>query len=221
MDVEKTEVANSKSIQTDEYEYWSEAHQGFPWYMDEEDIRDEKADVQKLVESSFKRAHFTPDFPKLNREAEHYIFVYGTLKRNKSNHRVIEKNSRYVTTAFTADKSFIMKETKGGHIPVVLGTLGDKDQSQAARVQGEVYLVPTSMMERLDEFEQNGVLYRRAKLCVNTADKQRFIAWTYLGIKTAWINDVNLGWAPKWTTKKDKDFHYYCYAGLPLANNRG
>lgn len=193
---------------------WSDTHQGFPWYMDEGPMADQKEDLSKMLDGAWDRQHFTPDFPKLQRFAEHYVFVYGTLKKGKGNHQKINHGGcRYVADGFTHEKTFRMKETKG-RIPVVLGTFGDKDQTDAHRISGELYLCDTDVIPDLDGFEQNGVLYRRTKLRIQSG-ADLIPAWIYLGIKTAWHGD-SLTLCPQHVSKKDEKLTYYSYAGLPL-----
>lgn len=194
---------------------WSDTHQGFPWYIDEEPQKEQTDDVVKLLDNAWERMHFTPDFPKLQRFAEHYIFVYGTLKSGKINHKKIKHSGcRYVADGFTHDKTFQLKETRGG-IPVALGTFGDRDQSNSHRIAGELYLVDTDVVPDLDGFEQNGVLYRRGKMRIMVG-ADLVPAWMYLGLKNAWSNEKDLTFSPHHTSAKDKTLTYYSYAGTPL-----
>lgn len=197
---------------------WSEEHQGFPWYMEEEAVVDQKWDVTTLVEKGVDRMDYTPDHVQLCKQLEHYVFVYGTLKRNKCNARVIEnKHCAYLADAFTVDKSFLLKETTS-HIPVLLSTWGQNDQKDSKQIKGELWLMRTPQISRLDQFEQNGVLYKRIKTMV-AVEQERVAAWTYAGIKTAW-NDTGsnsvLRNCPHFKKSKDPSVEYYTYVGGPV-----
>lgn len=206
---------NSLKSTEDQEGVWSEEHQGFPWYMEEDAVVDQKWEVESLAEKGVDRADFTPDHAFLCKQLEHYVFVYGTLKRSKANNRIIEnKNCAYIADAFTVDKTFILKETTG-NIPVLLSTWGHNDQSASKQVKGELWLVRTPMISRLDQFEQNGVLYKRIKTMV-AVENERTPAWVYAGIRTAWSetgSNSSLRPCPHFKKSKDPSVEYYTYVG--------
>jgi gamma-glutamylcyclotransferase (GGCT)/AIG2-like uncharacterized protein YtfP len=197
---------------------WSEEHQGFPWYMEEEAVVDQKWEVTALAEKGLDRSDFTPDHALLCKQLEHYVFVYGTLKRGKVNNRVIDnKNCVYIADAFTTDKSFLLKETQGS-IPVLLSTFGQNDQKDSKLVKGELWLMRTPQIPRLDQFEQNGILYKRIKTMVSV-EQNRLPAWTYAGIKNAWSDTgshSSLKLCPHFKKSKDPSVEYYTYVGGPV-----
>jgi gamma-glutamylcyclotransferase (GGCT)/AIG2-like uncharacterized protein YtfP len=75
-------------------------------------------------------------------QQQHLIFVYGTLKRDNRNHRIL-KDSMFVGDATTVPK-FTMYSN--GVFPALLST-------PQFHIKGEVYSVSTDMLNRLDCFE--------------------------------------------------------------------
>lgn len=85
----------------------------------------------------------------------HRVFVYGSLKRDFEHHSVIRGARLVLERATVAGRLYVA----GRYPAVVLGGTG--------RVYGEVYVVTTEQLERLDEFEDVPHLYQRS---VATAD---------------------------------------------------
>lgn len=94
-----------------------------------------------------------------------YLFVYGTLKKNKSNHNLL-KNAEFIGEAF------------------VFGTLYDLNVGFPAlvetgnnKVYGEIYKIDDSLIESLDQFEGfhnddiDNSLYIRKSINVNHNNK--------------------------------------------------
>lgn len=93
----------------------------------------------------------------------HSVFVYGTLKSGKSNHKCLEGSA------------FLMKATARGILldngwyPMMIP--GD------GVVHGEVYKVDDSTMARLDRLEGHPHVYRRERI---TLLDPKVTVWTYL-----------------------------------------
>lgn len=207
------------NVDTDPWEdMWPDPHGGFPWYMDEDSVDEQAARLIDPLDRALDTESFTKDMPDLSLWEDHYLFVYGTLKRNKSNHRVLDnKNCRYLADCYTADPHFVLKETRGG-IPVALGLWGTNDKS-AKRIKGELYLVKTSEIRKLDVFEQNGVIYKRLKMRLAIprpkGTDELATGWMYLGLKHAWADsNESLVTCPSYDRKrKDKVEAFYTYTG--------
>jgi gamma-glutamylcyclotransferase (GGCT)/AIG2-like uncharacterized protein YtfP len=203
-------------------ELWSDEHQSFPWWMSDDDISEQKWDFSANYGAKISDANiYTQDMPALARHEFQYLFVYGTLKKGKSNHVHLTKDAEFICQAHSHDTCFTLRETSAGRIPVMLSHFGERRQPEFARVKGELYLVKTKKIAFLDVFEQNGVLYRRIK--ARFVHKGfSFAAWVYLGVKKTWEEDRSLLWCPKFTAKKDKTFEYYDYTGVDkLAKGKG
>ena len=97
------------------------------------------------------------------------VFVYGTLKKGKSNHDLL-RGAKFLNTAeLMGAKMYSL-----GHYPAI--KVGD------GRIHGEVYEVPTQeIMDRLDRLEGHPVFYRREIVTLCTRQE----AWTYFLVESA------------------------------------
>lgn len=99
------------------------------------------------------------------------VFVYGTLKRLHSNHRLLESNN--ITDTEYLGRARIIGPYRMldlGNFPGVQETTGIGNKA----IYGEVYAIGPNTLEALDILEGNGNFYTRHK--VVTAFKN---AWMY------------------------------------------
>lgn len=109
------------------------------------------------------------------------IFVYGTLKRGHSNHRLLA-GAKFLGEA-TLDGAHVLLDAG---FPVCV-----KMPTGAGVVTGEVFEVTREQLIRLDQLESEGRMYHRRKRKVTYAQgKGR--AWVYLGDKNYW-RGTNIG----------------------------
>jgi gamma-glutamylaminecyclotransferase len=113
------------------------------------------------------------------------VFVYGTLKAGRSNHRLLA-TATFVGQGATV-KSFRMGDCG---FPVLLES--KKDRLGCARVQGEVYEVDDATIERLDALEAEGRMYRREVHKIELASGRRVKAFVYIGTAAAWKRRLDL-----------------------------
>ena len=90
------------------------------------------------------------------------VFVYGTLKQGGHYHDFLKYARLLVSDALTAEASFKMEQFKfdadGGALsPGVKG-------NGTARVIGEVYEVDESLLQKLDDLEEVGILFERIQV---------------------------------------------------------
>lgn len=71
-----------------------------------------------------------------------YVFVYGTLRKNESNHYLLKEATLIARKAWTSGRLF---DTGLGY-PALKESMND-------RVYGELYLVSDEQLHRLDELE--------------------------------------------------------------------
>lgn len=83
----------------------------------------------------------------------HTVFVYGSLKRGGMRHDVL-KDCKFLGTAKLP--GFKLYEVVGADFPCIVEMPGYE-------VEGEVYEIPESMLEVLDNIEAEGVLYYRER----------------------------------------------------------
>jgi gamma-glutamylcyclotransferase (GGCT)/AIG2-like uncharacterized protein YtfP len=102
----------------------------------------------------------------------HYLFVYGTLKRGKSNSR------------FLKDQTFIGKDTLTGNykmfnmnVPFIV----QSDKYPINTLRGELYSVTSSALKEIDKLEGHPYLYRRSPINVVLDNEETvYISETYL-----------------------------------------
>ena len=99
---------------------------------------------------------------------EHYVFVYGTLRRGHHNHDLI-RNSRFVGTYNTGP----------GYTKLIRGLPFLLEDYDGPGTEGEVYAVTNLTMALLDRLEGHPHWYQRKRIPVqNNVDN--LIAWCYL-----------------------------------------
>lgn len=87
------------------------------------------------------------------------VFVYGTLLRGESNHGAFLSGSRFVCHAELPGYGLYNVEDYPGAVP-----------EESKRVKGEVYEVDQATLRRLDWLEDEGDLYTRREVTVETAE---------------------------------------------------
>jgi gamma-glutamylcyclotransferase (GGCT)/AIG2-like uncharacterized protein YtfP len=111
----------------------------------------------------------------------HRVFVYGTLKRGRSNHALLQ-TSRFLGEAATL-KTYWMITT--GAFPVVLDAVPADFGPPPLAVAGEIYRVDDATLEQLDLLEREGRSYLRKVTDVSQGCR-KVQAHIYLGIADYW-----------------------------------
>lgn len=88
--------------------------------------------------------------------AEHFVFVYGSLKRGHGNHRLLY-NSEFFGTFSTERSCYNMFSF--GYFPGVYELPSGSNNGWF--IEGEVYKVDNRTLNRLDCLESNGSFYTR------------------------------------------------------------
>lgn len=158
----------------------------------------------------------TPDMPELNRSRSHYVFVYGTLKRNGGNNKYLGP-SVYLGRAWTKVRCLKMYTDKL-NCPVVFFT----SQSDGHAIQGEVYLCTPTVIRELDLLEANGEYYKRRAILVETEDGRDLKAFMYFGLKEQ-FSEKELTKCSLFTRKKTNKTYYsytpnYTLKGIERVN---
>jgi gamma-glutamylcyclotransferase (GGCT)/AIG2-like uncharacterized protein YtfP len=121
-----------------------------------------------LVEDLMRRKNDnTPDFYDLKLRQNHFVFVYGTLKKGDRNAFLLD-GCPYIGEGYIAVKGFNMKLNPFGHFPIIFDSKG-KD---AEHIWGEVYVVDARKIAELDRLENNGAMYKRQPLWVWLEDQR-------------------------------------------------
>lgn len=151
---------------------------------------------------------YTPDMWQIQQHALHLVFVYGSMMTGHRQNVLLE-NSERGGTAFTVRDYAMVKKSLGlASFPIAFKVGQNNDQfygwMKAAKVRGEVYLVPYTDLITLDNQMQNGVQFRRRKVWVKipffrmfrtkyednfpVPDEQALFVWMYTGIQSYWLN---------------------------------
>jgi gamma-glutamylcyclotransferase (GGCT)/AIG2-like uncharacterized protein YtfP len=147
----------------------------------------------KLLQRQFK----TPDFASLRMFKEIPVLCYGVDMTNGEAHHLL-KGANYYGKGHTVSNKFLMKE--GPRYPVVF-EVGESNLHKN-KIRGEVYGVDVRHIHMLDEFFDNGRIFKRTKRNIfmegdappgtrklNTAFTTP--AYIYLGRTVHW-KDVNM-----------------------------
>lgn len=125
----------------------------------------------------------------------HRVFVYGTLRRGRSNHSLLEM-SRFAGEAATL-KTYWMITT--GVFPIVLDAVPAEFGFPPLAVAGEVYHVDDAILAQLDHLEREGRSYDRKVTDVYEAG-HKVQAHIYIGVADYWHHRR----LPAWTIQNKR-----------------
>lgn len=103
-----------------------------------------------------------------NGKRNHYLFVYGTLKRGHCNHYLLE-GCEFLGNAETKEKYALYE----AGIPYLV------KGKKVSHVKGEVYKVPEYVLKQIDRLEGHPFFYKREKAKVVLKDGKEIDAWIY------------------------------------------
>lgn len=164
----------------------------------------------QLADSLEAISYFTQDVPLLECYENHYVFVYGTLKRNGPRHEILKDTpgTKWCGVGVTVDDRYDLlindPEEFNGVFPIAFDRVS---RQRDAKIKGEVWLVPTNLLIRLDQIEGNTYMFEREKRGIWVGQK-RIMAWVYLGLKGFW-NTYTLHDMPMWLDERKRKFHCF------------
>lgn len=151
---------------------------------------------------------FSPDIPALEQFDDHLLFVCNEWQKRHPKHELIQPNAAFLAIALTVSDKFTMWKKKLGKESFAI-PLEEKSRrdglAKRAKIRGEVYLVPTSTILRLDRETKNGVQFQRKKIEVAMAYRELmkderdswFVeriatanCWFYQGVKPYWDDHI-------------------------------
>ena len=119
----------------------------------------------------------------MNADPDHtLLFVYGTLKRDYSNHALLTSALFVGEAATTEMYGFYLgpDEYAPGEPKIPFLLAKPKVGDSAVHVRGEVWEVDSSTLAQLDELEGHPDWYQRKKITVSHVSGKSVSAFTYL-----------------------------------------
>ena len=111
----------------------------------------------------------------LDKEESHYVFVYGSLKRNYWNNRLLQ-NETFIAEGTTLFPDFKMYD--GGYPVVAWDNPGNHS---GAFVSGELWRVSDQGLQSCDYLEGHPSFYKRQSVPVILENDVTVNAWMYIG----------------------------------------
>ncbi len=136
-----------------------------------------------------EKASCTWDVAELNQFDRHYVFTYGTLMTNGSNNKLIGNvgRNKFIGAAVTDydkfDMAIAVTKEPQHRFPVALINSGDTERYH--RIKGELFLVTTETLLKMDKLEQNYYMYYRNKENILIGNN-KVEAWMYIGMDGFW-----------------------------------
>jgi gamma-glutamylcyclotransferase (GGCT)/AIG2-like uncharacterized protein YtfP len=184
----------------------------------QEEFEEEVEEFSKWMQATLDDHFYTFDMPEIAKTTEHYVFTYGTLKEGFCrNHVLTGHNSRLLGRGYTLDQDFLMYRMNRRYgFPIACRT---DFTSLNGHIEGEVWLVPTSVLVQLDFIESNGMMYYRERVPIgivtqDTGKHARVDAWMYIGVNSYWREKIGLKdiiLMDQYKKNSDPKFKYYMF----------
>lgn len=143
---------------------------------------------EDFIENSLLETKYTPDVASLENSFQHYIFTYGSLKRNYVRHEILE-HTKYIGLGQTEFDNYLLYNYKPNNTNGFPICIKDATDRFSGRIQGEVFLVPTETIYELDQIESNGLMYKREYIPIIFIHKGKYykrFMFTYTGLDSFW-----------------------------------
>lgn len=170
-----------------------------------------------LLEKADENVRNTPDMWKLAKYEFQNVFIYDAMQLGYPKHELINEGILQLI-AFTVDPYVLWRWNgtpwkKESHpdsfkkigeekFPIPLNT--SFQGIPAAKIKGELYSIPSSLLAKLDKEKQNGVQFirRREKLVIpyrlkgdeGTLRVDFIKAWMYVGVPSFWEPHLDAGY---------------------------
>jgi gamma-glutamylcyclotransferase (GGCT)/AIG2-like uncharacterized protein YtfP len=166
------------------------------------------SDFKKVLQETGK---FTRDVPYLNQFQNHFVFVYGTLKRGNRRADLLKRSTKNqfcgigVTESTNYDLLLTVDSVDpNANYPIAFDM---KTEGRSAKVKGELWLVDTNTLLQLDKIEANGYLFDRVWVNIQVG-KEIIPSYMYVGVKGFWKFQETLLDLPI-LKENGKPYHFY------------
>jgi gamma-glutamylcyclotransferase (GGCT)/AIG2-like uncharacterized protein YtfP len=129
----------------------------------------------------------TPDYEALQDAPGWPFFEYGELKNNMPMHKDVLWGLSPRRIGYTTQQIPLwMWNDNHTAYPVAVNIIPSHHPVRRSRVQGELYVIPTTRIPHLDNFRLNGVEFHRKEISVTLNDDNTIKAFAYIGNKDHW-----------------------------------
>ncbi len=126
----------------------------------------------EMIKASAERNRFTPDIATLEQAASQRVFVYNEMKHGHRSQAFLPEDLVTRDATCYTDNYFVLHKKQLGQASLAVATDGDMWPmpcgaiADRARIQGELYVVPSPHMTILDTYHQNTLEFERRRIRV-------------------------------------------------------
>lgn len=137
----------------------------------------------------------------------HYVFVYGSLRKGLSNHKLL-LSSEFIDE-FTSEEDFQMIYYKTKKFPYLLNDF--IINLPTTKIKGEIYKISDNVLRRLDSLESHPDLYKRTLHKFKNQKGDILDALIYILVKPEIILFVKNEITENYFLAETGDWLDYCY----------
>ena len=132
-------------------------------------------DIRKMNADNKLAVRYSPDFPWLVDQGEHLVFVVDGLQHGCEHHHFLG-NSEYGCRAYTEAGFECYRHPLTDTVIPLYGAREPEliDKLYFARIKGEVHVVPTKRIPKLDTWMLNTVQFKRIRINVLAPERDHF-----------------------------------------------
>lgn len=124
----------------------------------------------EMIKAAAERNRFTPDIGDLERSAFQRVFVYNQMKHGHWSQAFLPEDLVTRDATCYTDNYFVLHKKQLGQASQAIATDGDiwplpcGATADRARVQGELYKIPSSHIPIIDTYHQNTIEFERRRV---------------------------------------------------------
>lgn len=164
------------------------------------------------------RMQYTPDIWRLQSQFYQPLFVYDEMMRGMFAHNMIKDTSILICPAFTVDSFSMWKKKLGKHTSAIAIQEPQFITAPPKLIRGEFFAVEPQTFIDLDNYRQNGVVFRRIEVDITIPHKKRTTYKRMVDMYAKQLVDMEQN-GPKTLFKISKEKSYilkaWMYIGMP------
>lgn len=134
-----------------------------------------------------------------------FVAVYGTLKWNGDNHRLLGRSELYANGHTKEEHRLCL--SVGGVPHMIEGTGGKED---VPHVEVEVYRVDKKTLDLIDMLEGHPKIYERRKVAILTEDEEEVSCWVYFAPEQYDTGNYLPCYGESWFDEEEQDEELIC-----------